>query len=228
MEKEQLIDKVYQLAEMSPVTGAEPQMYDEIFKLPKDITGISILDIGAGMSLFSEAVFQEGAKPIAIDVNYDQPKRLLENFTQTFRAVMNNNSTQDVQASQEYFDQKVQLFEYSFSQLHPDLYIPASATHLPFKPNTFDLVVSLNGIFGTLDVDADLMRAGLNEAIRVVKRGGLVQVAPTGMFFSLSPQERQNQQGAIQELKKNRTITVSETQRMFSYRSVKVLSLKKS
>ncbi len=226
MGKEDIHSRIQDLAETAPVTGAFPQIYESLFKLPENYQGIKILDICGGVSSFSEWVNQNGGIPQAIDFNYAFLGTLIDNYKDTFKNVMDQDPNPNLEDYQKGFEMRLTPFALSLDQ-HPSIYIAASATHLPFKDNYYDYVVSLNGIFGTLDEDPDILKMALNEAIRVVKKGGTVQLAPTGEYPTLSPQETRNQSRTITELQQNRQIKISYEKRVFKDRMSGVLTLTK-
>ena len=89
-------------------------------------------------------------------------------------------------------------------------YVAASATALPFRDAYFDVVLSFNGIFGTLDFTLILLRQGLLEAVRVLRPGGSIQLLPFQQGPVLNDVERANQLVAVRDLAALPGIEVSD------------------
>ena len=89
---------------------------------------------------------------------------------------------------------------------YPGHYIPASAHALPFDDNSFDIVTSSYTIFGVTSINMGLLEQSFDEALRVVKPGGSLQLIPVTLTPGLSPVELTNQREVLKGLYDNRNL----------------------
>lgn len=226
MVERDLFAKIEQLAEETQVTGAVPDLYKELFSLPEAIRGERILDVCSGYSIFSDWALEQGAKPTAIDINYGNLDRLQINLVRTFASVLMQEGIDYDAEVADIFQSLVLAFNASFAT-NPSLYITGSATHLPIKDNSFDRMVSLNGIFGTLDHDREILMQSLKEAIRVVKVGGKIHLAPSDLHPTLTFDEYLNQNLALLTLGLDPNIDISREKKVVFDESYSVVTITK-
>jgi SAM-dependent methyltransferase len=195
------------LAREVGITAHEAGHLRDVFDLPKKLRRARVLDIGSGLSDFPAWLRARGAEAYALDLTYGHGMEWV-------LADSIERAAEDVDKEPEAltFTQKMaERFRASLAAM-PSMYIAASALDLPFKSGSFDLVISSLGIFGTLDHDYALLEAGLNEALRVLRRGGKLQLSPV-FYRAVKPAEHAceiNQRRIIDALRKNNRLQVSD------------------
>ena len=163
VESMEISHRIYIMAAECPVSGNDSNGLMEFHSL----VGVNgrgswdsykdkkILDVCAGLSDFTAKLMQLGADAYALDYGYKDVQELLKR---------SNNRTAG-------------LFPRSISQ-NRERYIYGSAHNIPFKSESFDAVTSYYGIFGVIDDDVDLAYQSINEAVRILKPGGILSVGP--------------------------------------------------
>lgn len=134
--------------------------------------GKKILDVGAGVSDFTDMLLEKGADAYALDYGYKDLDEFLS------------------RASGWWAEGQRFLSHY---KENPQRYIYGLAHHLPFESNTFDAVTSYFGIFGAMDEDVDVAKACINDAIRVLKPDGILQIGPL-LDANFTKEQKANQQ----------------------------------
>jgi ubiquinone/menaquinone biosynthesis C-methylase UbiE len=199
------------IAYRSEVTGVPWRSLSRFYEIPADLRGVRTLDVCSGMSDFAYRLQQQGAQAHALDFAYHDlagmTSRHRENFDATCQDVF--GAEPGSQQAEALYGSFVQGFMESLTTL-PSIYVAGSATALPFRSNSFDLVTSFNGLFGALDFDLDVLAAALREAIRVVKRGGCVQVIPFQAGPILNDAERQIQRAAVEVIARTDAVELSK------------------
>lgn len=163
VESMELSHRIYRLATECPVSGNNSNGLMEFHGLVgKNARGFwdsykdkKMLDVCAGVSDFTAKLLELGADAYALDYGYADIQELLIRTQQRTAG----------------------LFPRSVEQ-NRERYIQGSAHSLSFSSEIFDGVTSYYGIFGVLDDDLDLAQVCINEAIRVLKPGGILSVGP--------------------------------------------------
>jgi SAM-dependent methyltransferase len=195
------------LADEVGITAHTAEHLKDVFDLPKKLRRTRILDVGSGLSDFVAWLRARGAEAYGLDLTYGAGmdwaiahslERAAEDVEKEPQAL---TFTQDMAAR----------FRASVAS-DPSIYVAGSAIDLPFRSSSFDLVLSSLGIFGTLDHDYALLEAGFNEAVRVLRPRGMLQLSPV-FYRARQPAERaceSNQRKLIAALKSNRRYRVED------------------
>jgi SAM-dependent methyltransferase len=199
------------IAERAEVTGVGWRSLSRFYSLPDGLNGLRVLDVCSGMSDFAYQLRKQGAEAYALDLFYADlsvlRSRHLTNFDGIARNVFHTepNSDQGKSLYRSYVDG----FEAGL-RTSPSIYVGASATALPFPASSFDLVTSFNGIFGTLDFDLPVLTTALDEAIRVLRPDGTLQIVPYQEGPVLDDTECRNQREAVARLRELGMVHMSE------------------
>jgi ubiquinone/menaquinone biosynthesis C-methylase UbiE len=187
------------LARGAEVTGIAWRSLARFYALPDVLNGLKVLDVCAGMSDSVYRLRQAGAQAYAIDTCYADLDEMLASHRKGFEVTARN--VFGVEPDSQRGRQLYRSFTEGFvAGVEGSSYVAASATALPFGDAYFDLVLSFNGIFGTLDFAPVLLREALLEAVRVVRPGGSVQLLPFQQGPVLNDHERANQLAAVRDL----------------------------
>jgi ubiquinone/menaquinone biosynthesis C-methylase UbiE len=195
------------LAREVGITAHESDHLRDVFELPKKLRRVKVLDIGTGLSDFPAWLCARGADAFGLDLTYARGMAWVI-ADSLERAAADVDKEPEALA---FTERMAARFRASLSAT-PSIYIAGSALDLPFRSGSFDLVTSSLGIFGTLDHDYALLETGFNEALRVVRRGGKVQLSPV-FYRAVKPAERAcevNQRRLIEALKRNNRLQVSD------------------
>jgi len=196
-----------ELAREVGITAHEAAHLRDVFDLPKKLRRVKVLDIGSGLSDFPAWLRARGADVYALDLTYG-------NGMDWVVADSIERAAADVDREPEalvFTEKMAERFRASLAAT-PSMYIAASALDLPFKSGSFDLITSSLGIFGTLDHDYALLETGFNEALRVLRRGGKLQISPV-FYRAVKPAEHAcevNQRRLIEALRKNNRLQVAD------------------
>ncbi len=147
--------------------------YQDVFRLSEEaVTGKNVLDIGAGASDFTDWVNRSGGTGFATDVRYGIFP--LGNVTDAmaFRFGGRLRATQEI------------LTRFSDSYVSSEgRYVNTFTGAMPFKSNSFDLVVShllINyHLLHDEAIDIDGALGIYEELLRVTKPGGKIKIAPS-------------------------------------------------
>lgn len=145
-------------------------------KLPNEVNGKKIVDVCAGASNLVAQLLDEGADAHAIDRAFKR-----DTFDEDAREALEgaiSYSSPAFYAPMRILGEET-LTEFSESRMaHPDAYHDDYMTQLPFDDESVDFLYSCNGI-ASLDLDSpELMLAGINEALRVIKKDGTIVIGP--------------------------------------------------
>jgi SAM-dependent methyltransferase len=196
---ENVDESLLSLARGAEVTGIAWRSQARFYSLPGPLDGLRVLDVCAGMSDSVYRLRQAGAEAYGVDTCYADLDDMLARHRQGFEVTARNVFAVEPD-SQRGRDLYRSFTEGFVAGLNGSTYVAASATALPFPDAHFDLVLSFNGIFGTLDFAPALLRQALQEALRVLRPGGSVQLLPFQQGPVLNDVERANQLSAIPEL----------------------------
>lgn len=162
-----------QLLAIIPVSSGTWQRTRETLDFPEDVSGMRILDIGAGGSDLTAKLLEDGADAYAVDPLYKSRSDVKGKARLQLEHIQSHGD-------RNYYRQSLEALE-RFSESikgNPDRYKIAFATNLPFPDNYFDLVFSSAAILGYLDIDYELLLKSTQEALRVTKPCGKVQLWP--------------------------------------------------
>jgi SAM-dependent methyltransferase len=167
-----------------------------------EVAGTTIVDVGAGGSNAVAALLDAGANAFAIDPRYRSWPALERECSAYFeRHEALGRLPQAREASAKPIAQQraaFRAFAASFHDpRHAGRYRAAVATNLPFPAESVDLVYSLDCITQYLDRRFELLTAAVEEALRVLRSGGRLVLAPfRDDVFALGyqPDRRANQQ----------------------------------
>lgn len=174
------------LAENSPSTASDFSLVSRDISFLNRLSGLYILDIGSGTSLAPSELGRLGAKAFAVDFRYKSLKELKRNIDRylTNPAFYSNRpvlplSNEERRAEREFIRWMRKNKEAFFARVSRDrsIYIAALAGSLPFRDETFDLCFSVNCLNALL-TDFEVFVDCVDEAMRVLKKGGELQITP--------------------------------------------------
>ncbi len=206
--------KIAELALRMPVTGNSAAYLLPYYEMRfvQDATGERILDVCAGGSDLTAALLSMGADAYALDFGYYDKH--------THKKILSEGN------------RPPNLIFLTSLDEHPQRYIGASATDLPFPDGSFDRVMSFYGIFGVMDEETDLLNESMIEALRVLKKGGKLQVGPL-LEGHISDVGKENQRALIEALKERGDLivyagyTLYPVEPSLDYRQLRKLVIKK-
>jgi SAM-dependent methyltransferase len=192
LESMEVSHRVYKLAHECPVSGNDSNRLVEFHGLvgPKGIypwqsyRDKKMLDVCAGLSDFTAKLLQSGADAYAIDLGYADIEELY---------LRSGN-------------RPAGMFRRSFFQ-DRRRYVAGSSHNLPFESDSFDAVTSYYGLFGVLDDDFNLAMQSIDEAIRVLKPGGILSVGPL-MDGDITPLQSENELRILDKLEDKDNIAI--------------------
>jgi len=181
-----------------PITSKPSDEALGYLKLPENLNGLKLLEVGAGSSDLTEELSSRGADAYALDPGYSDPDQLVA------RARAHNNSAGFNDTQKAARESTVIRFQLALDR-NPDHYIAGSVLELPFPDETFDIVLSVDTmtIYFALE-HAKLLKA-ITECLRVTKPGGFVQLFPfqskrVGFNEEIDTIRLQNEAGVMNEL----------------------------
>lgn len=163
------------------VTDRTYKQYLEHFSLSEhQLEGKKILDIGAGLSDFTEKANEKfgdkGSIAVAVDPMYGSLGDDLREFEQNVQdAGMDLRSKQDIR--------KGIGAAYERAKGSPNK-IAASHQDLPFADGSFDLIFAHNSI--TQYKDREVTRRAISEGARVMAENGEFRISPADLRFDLN------------------------------------------
>lgn len=168
-----------EIAERASLTAKPWRDISMLINFPERVSGLRILDIGAGGSDATAHLLELGADAYALDPKYSDPASLRKKLNRLHQYLTNKGavSSQHVEEAQAAFEAQQKSMTKD-----PERYISAYATELPFPDNHFDLVFSVSSMFSHVDENAQALMQATREAIRVTKPGGEIQFSPMGFF----------------------------------------------
>jgi ubiquinone/menaquinone biosynthesis C-methylase UbiE len=153
-------------------------------ELPASVTGRSILDIGSGTSTASMDFARSGARVVALDLrfrNLEELKRSSGDYFKCFQSNLNDpvlkkrNPTLVLVYQSDREDSE--RFFRDLARTPRGCYVAGDFWKLPFADDSFDFVVSIRCLSDCY-VDPDIFVDAATEALRVVRPGSSVQIAP--------------------------------------------------
>lgn len=232
-------DLLREIIENCQVSGNVTRDFKDFYTIPVTLRGLKTLDIGAGASDWTAWLESRGAEAMAVDPLYGDFEELRQKYLDTKYAEMIHASKQAgrIPLSKDHprfldfvFDIYWEKFRDSFFN-GTSLYIPASFDALPFKDSSFDRVFSFYGIFGAGDHEYGLLKDAVHEAIRVVKTGGILQLAPV-LTGEMNEDQFRNQWKVTEEIMGDRNLTCNLSSRMIgdnplTQQRLKLLTIRK-
>ncbi len=210
------VSTVKYLGETTKVSGNKLEDLYKVFKLPENLNGIKVLDICTGQSDFADWLSQQGAKACAIDYLYQNIQALNQKRMETLVETVQRSWGLDVDNSQVEMTSKNELNKFTaMLESRRTTYITASAHALPFQDGSFDIAISFSGIFGVLDHDKRIASVCVNEALRVLKKNGKLQLAPALIGPDFSDQQIKNQREIFDDFRRDKRLKVSFSRRPF-------------
>ncbi len=178
-----------ELALRMPVTGNRAEFLLPYYEMQsmQDLAGKRVLDICAGGSDLTAAFLSMGADAVALDLGYND-KRVHKKILA------------------EGFNPPNPHFLTSIDE-HPERYVGGSAMDLDFSDESFDAIFSFYGIFGVMDEEQGFLFEAMNEAIRVLKRGGKLQVGPL-LEGDISDTGKANQRVLLERLRQREDLII--------------------
>lgn len=181
-------------AQVSPSTSADFELVSQMIEFPRRVSGLYILDVGAGASLAAKTLRERGARVFAIDPRYENLQELNRSIEQYLQDPTISSTRQErertqmmlqlnpaVQRRQMEFIRRLRSNKNNFFQeqrIHKKTYIPALAGYLPFRDILFDFIFSDQCLSTTLLEDIEVFLQAFSEAMRVLKEGRELQMHP--------------------------------------------------
>lgn len=196
------------LVELSGFSGADWTDYLRVLKLPEDVKGLKILDVGAGASEFTAELLDRGANAYAIDPKYDFPlEQVREGATIYIRIAP--YPPEIIARREKSVERFLRSFEWNRTR-----YVAGSATSMPFPDSNFDVVCSINTLTTYLDRDYDVFNQAIEECLRVTRVGGSIQLFPykdeePSLTGKVNQARLQNQERVLNALRKNRIVDLT-------------------
>lgn len=152
------------------ITDSDFEYNQKVIGFPNDIVGKRILDVGSGVSIAVEELAKRGAIAYGIDPIYSDRNRIWQSYQRTIRMGHTNTT----------YDEKLKgsVKDFLDDHLSNGRYIAASATNLPFRDNSLDLVYSNQCLTAFLVKDQETFLRAIAEAVRVLKSGGSLRIHP--------------------------------------------------
>lgn len=175
--KEVLYQTEEALAQRFPCGATPADTAIQYLGLPQERIGLIIVDVAAGLSSLTPTLLAEGANVYAVDSVYGATREELEGLIDETRTKTLASTPPG------YFQEMDRLVREASGQFEvsyvacPDRYIKGYATRLPFPDNFADYAISMNGISGFIR-EPDVLIEAIKEALRIVKPGGKVVLAP--------------------------------------------------
>lgn len=148
-------------------------------RVPPNVRGLKILDIGAGASTAAVELRKLGAYPVALDILYGNPAALREsseNYLEGFRRHLSTLPPGERGRIYDQAERNAQQFFRDFRR-GDTRYVAGRARQLPFRNGAFDYAYSAACISAMLR-DLDLVTESIMEAMRVLKPKGVLQISP--------------------------------------------------
>lgn len=147
------------------------KFYEPVFAeiLPEDTRGLRFLEIGAGQNNTPAVLREKGIDAFAIDPGYRLPQQLDQ---------LIDRDLLDVPAEYRNYWNEIRRRFREDREANPDRYLPAVAQYLPFRPESFDIILSSHCICPILSHQEGELIKALKEIQRVLAPGGTILIYP--------------------------------------------------
>ena len=146
-------------------------------QFPEKRGGLVMVDVGAGVSESTAILASQGAISIAVDPRYRDINELILNAKEHLVPDFSGFSQEEEDKCFERFRQ-----DFKSKKRRRGHYLIGLAGDLPFRDESVDFLFSNRCITFFLDRDWDLLKGAVDESLRVLKKGGEIQLSP---FFEV-------------------------------------------
>lgn len=150
---------------------------NDLIQFPKRRGGLVMVDVGAGVSESTAILASQGAISIAVDPRYGGIKGLILNAKEHSEPEFSGFDREEEEKCIDRFKQ-----DFTSRKRRRGRYIIGLAGDLPFRDESVDFFFSIHCITFFLDRHWDLLKGAIDESLRVLKKGGEIQLAP---FFDV-------------------------------------------
>jgi len=191
MKEISVLDRERHIAQESFSAGLSFERASILINFPKDVSGLTIVDIGAGASPAVLGLQEHGAKAIAVDYRYEDLKDLKTSIDRDLSGNRMNQvlsiargmgeSIKDTRGDMKQYARSMRKDMGLFFHAHENRKIQlvaASAGSLPFRDESVDFIFSIQCISRFLIKDRDVFINVVSEATRVLRPGGELQLHP--------------------------------------------------
>jgi SAM-dependent methyltransferase len=155
----------------------------QLIPFPASPSGLTIIDVGSGGSDAVPTLLEAGAEAFGVDPRYRSLDRLVRDVTLYFRTQeafgqlpqAHEPSARPIAAQRAAFRRLFASFQ---AQRTRRYYVPAVATRMPFPRASADFVYSVDCITQYLDREFESLFAAVQEALRVLRAGGVLVLVP--------------------------------------------------
>jgi len=217
--KETLIKQEQDLAEESFSTANNFEHTSKIIDFPRQVAGLTIIDIGGGASTCVAELRERGANAISVDYRYYDRKKLKRSVDRKLAdvpAILNERVDQVRTNLRAFFTEDLEVrgqqqfvrhsrkyrdrFFYNLESGHGQ-YITALAGFLPIRSDSVDFVYSAQAVSTFLLKEMGVFQNAMDEIFRILKAGGEVQIQPwISDLFHWSNKEKENAHVFLQHL----------------------------
>lgn len=208
-ERHELLDAELKGAENSNVTPMGLNVIRKVISFPEDIEGKVVIDICSGASDAALELSKIGAKACGVDFRYGnlkELKRKIDNSLNNYQSTVKEDESPELIR----MIRKMRDKFFQFADSGTGDYIAAMASSLPFKDDSVDFCFSTHGISGIYSGDHRTTLGLIQEAIRVVKPGGEIQLYPW-LIPDLKQHERAGRMWIIRNLSSMNVNCTEET-----------------
>ncbi len=153
-----------------PTTVAPVDGVRELIDLPSSLKGKLVLDIGAGVTDRPTYFNNHGARLVSVDINYSNPDKMFNEAALFVKSALGSEGDLYKKAAGNFFIDYLKINR-------SGVYVTGDAMNLPFKDNTFDFAYSTHCLVSFMH-DPEMFGMAIQEALRVIKKGGKLQVSP--------------------------------------------------
>jgi ubiquinone/menaquinone biosynthesis C-methylase UbiE len=195
MKEISVFDREKQIAQESFSSAFPSEGAFTYIDFPKDVRGLTIVDIGSGASTATLELQKQGANAIAIDYRYKNLKEVKRSIDRYLSSTIPSADRRMMVEVREYNRQmrnSMRAFFHAHENREIQL-VAASAGSLPFKNESVDLIFSIQCITRFLIKDKDVFINAVSEAIRVLRPEGQLQLHPwISTVYEWNKKERRN------------------------------------